>query len=143
MTESIVRRPVVLSVLLGVFVAIAGYALDVLLVREGMPRLGALAQSNLLTGVIAGLAVWLLGVRYRERRQMQANRLQVIDQMNHHVRNALQVIVLYSAVNGELAHEVKNAIERIQWSLQEILTQLGDDADLNFPQPPSRLAKSA
>lgn len=56
-------------------------------------------------------------------------RLEVIRLMNHHVRNSLQVI---SAANsalqrGELATKVEEAVERIEWTLREVLPGLRSD----------------
>jgi hypothetical protein len=43
--------------------------------------------------------------------------------MNHHIRNALQVVTFYarSPDNSEAIAMINDAIHRIEWALQEVL----------------------
>ncbi|MGE5322881.1 MAG: hypothetical protein ACM3SW_08470, partial [Actinomycetota bacterium] len=53
------------------------------------------------------------------------DRLRVIAEMNHHIRNALQVIA-YHAWSAKSEHEIASmneAVNRITWALQEVLPQ--------------------
>jgi hypothetical protein len=62
----------------------------------------------------------------RERRMKVVERLETIDEMNHHIRNALQVISFNAHPESndfELA-EMKRAMNRIQWALREILPRV-------------------
>src|SRR5262249_47723203 len=49
--------------------------------------------------------------------------LKTIELMNHHVRNALNVIVLSTNVHshGELLEGIQTSVSRIDWALREIL----------------------
>jgi hypothetical protein len=78
------------------------------------------ALDDLCGAVIAGL----LAYRYeRSRSRYLTEKLKTIELMNHHVRNALQVIVDSVYVHGhkqQLA-EIHNSVKRIDWALREIL----------------------
>jgi two-component sensor histidine kinase len=53
-------------------------------------------------------------------------RLEVIAEMNHHVRNALQVISLstYSSADQKQLAAIKESVNRIQWALREVLPKM-------------------
>ena len=62
--------------------------------------------------------------RLRTRALLQ--RLVIIREMNHHVRNALQVVIYAAAAhkNDDLAEQVREAVRRIDWALKEVLPEL-------------------
>ena len=66
----------------------------------------------------------------RESRRLRDVQHLVAD-MNHHVRNALQVITYANAtsIDGKFTEQVRDSIERIDWALREVLgeraTRLG------------------
>jgi hypothetical protein len=96
-------------------------------------RLLIAIMSNALIGVGVGLLVLLY-----ERRQRQniIRKLEVIRLMNHHVRNSLQVISFAASApeREEIAEKVKDAVERIEWALREVLPGQRDDIrDLLIP----------
>jgi hypothetical protein len=76
------------------------------------------------TDAALGIAAGLL-VLFYERRQKQnlLKNLEVIRLMNHHVRNSLQVISFVSSApqQEELIVDVRDAVERIEWALREVL----------------------
>jgi hypothetical protein len=119
----------------GVLVFAIGILLDATLIDFGAPRPLTLLFDDLLTGAAAGFAVWL-GLRSEVKRRMEEDhRLQVLDEMNHHVRNALQVMVLCSySIGGQKGEELLQAAKRIQWSLTEVLPKVNFDP---LPPPPS------
>jgi len=83
----------------------------------------ALEISDAITAILIGALVAQLVLMYRQRQQMVQARLQRIAEMNHHVRNALQVIAYWSLADRE-KHQVElvqDAVNRIQWALREIL----------------------
>jgi hypothetical protein len=70
--------------------------------------------------VIAGLLVF----RHEYTRSKYLNeKLKTIEMMNHHVRNALQVIVDSAYVHGhaEQLTQIQDSVKRIDWALREIL----------------------
>jgi 4-amino-4-deoxy-L-arabinose transferase-like glycosyltransferase len=116
-----------------------GILLDALLIDLGAPRMLMLLFDDLLTGVAAGAALWL-ALRSEVRRRQQENyRLLVLDEMNHHVRNALQVMTLCSySIGGEKGEELSKAVQRIQWSLTEVLPKVNFDSP--FPSQSDEFA---
>jgi hypothetical protein len=118
---------------LGTFVVITflGMLMDRLLLTEGIPRFDLLLISNALVGgVAAGLVVaWIY--QQRQRAAFVSGRMRVIAEMNHHIRNALQVIQ-FSTRNQSGEAEVKamrDAVQRITWALREVLPQLMNAED--------------
>lgn len=70
--------------------------------------------------IIAGLLVY----RHEySRSKYLSEKLKTIELMNHHVRNALQVIVdsVYLHGHTKQLHEIENSVKRINWALREIL----------------------
>lgn len=113
------------ATILALLVFIAGLLLDALMIQWGLPRADALVVSNLLTGGVAGVAYWILMIQESKRRAAAMRHIQVIAEMNHHVRNALQVIVYYcSQMEQQPRDEMQHAVERIKWSLTAILPQI-------------------
>ncbi len=109
-------------------VTLVGFVLDRAMTREGVPRPEVLLLTNGLTGIAAGVIVYQLIVAEREQRQLTQQRLETIALMNHHIRNALQVIVCVRARGDEASLEaIRTAIDRIDWALREILPQYGPD----------------
>ena len=96
--------------------------------------------DNILTGIAAGLVV-LLYERWRQREVEK--KLRTIRLMNHHVRNALQII---SAASDHLdgtvpPSTVQGAVRRIEWALREVLpgeSELNDAAAPPNPGTPKK-----
>ena len=113
----------VLVILIAIVVSIVGIAFDLMLVHEGVPRYDLMAVADLLTGIVAGAFFWQARRRERERRQFVRERLRTISEMNHHIRNALQVISFYSEKqqDQETVDMLGKAVNRIEWALSEVL----------------------
>ena len=89
------------------------------LTLENVHGLLALAD-NILSGIIAGFLVLL----YERRRQSELEKkVRTVRLMNHHVRNALQIIssASYSLDMPEQRTTVQDAVRRIEWALREVL----------------------
>jgi hypothetical protein len=117
-------RRVSKSLLVLFLVFLSSYLLEVTLHRGGVPGRDLLLASSLLVGLVAGALVYVLDVRERQRREFVECRLRVIADMNHHIRNALQVITFYSRTGAKQQVDIVEAVERIQWALREVLPQL-------------------
>lgn len=76
--------------------------------------------DNVLVGTVAGLAMLLYE---RQRRRDLRQKAETIRLMNHHVRNALQVIYAasYSLNTEKDTARVCDAVRRIEWALCEVL----------------------
>jgi hypothetical protein len=81
--------------------------------------------DDLLIGVLAGVLVFAYE---RHQHKLILEKMRVISEMNHHVRNALQPI-MYSPYLKEQAEQVRiiqEGTRRIDWALREVLP--GEDA---------------
>jgi len=117
-------RTITKSLIALIVVALSSHFLEVRLHRDGVPTRDLIVVSNLLIGLIAGTLVYVLAVRERQRQAYVECRLRVIADMNHHIRNALQVITFYSRTGEKQEVDIVEAVERIQWALREVLPQL-------------------
>lgn len=113
-----------------VVVFFSSYLLEVTLHHDGVPRQYLLLGCSALVGLVAGALVYVLSIREKQRRAYVECRLRVIAEMNHHIRNALQVITFYSRTGTKQQVGIVEAVERIQWALKEILPQLPDSPEL-------------
>ena len=105
---------------------VVGAGLDRVILHEYESGFTAIELSNSLGGIIAGGLVFRLLQYERERRKRLRQKIAVIADMNHHVRNALQVISFqtYSTADKEQFEAIRDSMERIQWALKEILPRL-------------------
>ena len=85
----------------------------------------ALEISDAITALLIGALVAHMAVLYRQREAYAQARVERIAEMNHHVRNALQVITYWSLEEKEKRQVelVQDAVNRIQWALREVLPQ--------------------
>ena len=107
------------SIALGLCVFLLGSVLEAVLTLYSIHGFLAFVD-NMAAGIAAGLMVFF----YERRRQREIDKkLQTIRLMNHHVRNALQVIsAAASSVDGaEQPTKVQDAVRRIEWALREVL----------------------
>jgi hypothetical protein len=109
--------------LVGIAVAVAAMAFDRMLIHEGVPRWDLMAISNGLTGLVAGALFWKARSMERARREFVRERLHTISEMNHHIRNALQVISFYCyrEQDAQTLEMLRKAVNRIEWALKEVL----------------------
>jgi hypothetical protein len=131
----------------GIFllVTVLGYGFERMLSRDGVSRQLLAAASSALTGlVVAGLFLQLTHNLQNRRRLIQA-RLEVIADMNHHIRNALQVLSYGTATHGKKTETemMRESISRIEWALREVLPGYLPETYVpheSAPQQPSRPA---
>ncbi len=126
-TEESKGRMIWLSVFVTVIVGGAGLGFDRVLLREGVSRLDVMLLSNVLTGAVAALLFYKLEEAARERRAIARQRLHTIAEMNHHIRNALQVITYAVATEQrtESLEMIRSSVDRIEWALRSILPEYG------------------
>ena len=105
-----------LSVLFAISIFTLGIAVDRLVAVSGWLA----GLDDAAAAIAIGLLIYLFE-RHRER--MLLERLQTIALMNHHVRNALQVLAYsqYERDRTRQAQIIRDAILRIDWALREIL----------------------
>jgi hypothetical protein len=147
MFESSRSRDILFFLLIVLVVGAIGVGFDQLLVREGVHRLDIIALSNGLTGIVAGLLYFQITRIERERRARTQERLRTIADMNHHIRNALQIIA-YANLTSDKEKSVeliRSSVERIEWALREVLPgHVPQEANVpsveRLQQPSSRLS---
>lgn len=107
-------------------VTAAGYVADRFLRHEGVPGRDLLLLSDFLVGLVAASLVFVISAYHQHKARLVADRLRVIAEMNHHIRNALQVIAYHtwSAKSEQEIASMHEALNRITWALQEVLPRL-------------------
>jgi hypothetical protein len=125
---------------------VAGFAVVAFLVTELMryllvADLGPYRERIMAEGgsaLILGLLVAkLLQNAYRARQQAEA-RLRVIAEVNHHVRNALELISLsaYITRDEEAIRRISEGVNRIDWALREVLPRESFPQQTEEPRQP-------
>ena len=110
-------RRIGISVGLGLLIAAIGALIEALV--ETHPLVSLQSLDDLAIGVLAGVVVYF----YEQRRYKTVlEKIRVIEEMNHHVRNALQAIswAPYQEQDKQIKL-IRDAVNRIQWALSEIL----------------------
>lgn len=135
-------RSLLKSALALIVVSLSSYVLEVTLHRDGVRSADLLLASSLVVGLVAAALVYMLAVREQRRQAYVECRLRVIADMNHHIRNALQVITFYSRSGAKQQLSMVEAVERIQWALKEVLPQLPESFDGETPSDCSTPSES-
>jgi hypothetical protein len=128
------KRRAIYSFGLGFGIFLLGVALNRLLDKWGVNGATAVID-DLLIGVFFGVLVFAYE---RHQHRVILEKMNVIAEMNHHVRNALQPI-MYSPYLKEQAEQVRiiqEGTRRIEWALREVLPGKG-------PVPPNSQTKPA
>jgi hypothetical protein len=119
--------------LVAIVVSLIGILLDWLLVKEGLPRLDMLIFSNGLTGLFAGGLFWQMAREAKASRDLVAERMKTIAELNHHIRNSLQVIKYLggqkrTGLDAVQLQLINDSADRIEWALRELLPRypIGD-----------------
>jgi uncharacterized membrane protein YbhN (UPF0104 family) len=116
---------ILLTFLCVVLVFIISAGVDILLIRRHEPARLTIELSDGVSSLVIGLLSYKLIRSYQERRVRLRKRLEVISDMNHHVRNALQIIAL--TAHGKDKQEIaaiQESVNRIQWALRELLPKI-------------------
>jgi hypothetical protein len=107
---------------IGVGVFAITVAVELWLFWRGSSSLVMMISSDVIAGLLAGLLNYATVRAVRRRRAMVLHRLKVIAAMNHHVRNALDMMLMSSALREqESAKTISQCTTRITWALEEIL----------------------
>jgi len=91
-----------------------------------VPDIGR-SRERLLAEGLSALIVSLLTAKVvhtsQQRHRLMMARMQVIAEMNHHIRNALSPVSLSvgATENQQLNRVISEAVDRIDWALREIL----------------------
>ncbi|MFZ0284258.1 MAG: hypothetical protein WAL32_03440 [Terriglobales bacterium] len=93
-----------------------------LLVPDLGPRKERWLAEAVSAAIVGGLVAKLANVVHQRHQTMLA-RVQVISEMNHHIRNALMTIAASTELsqNQERMRVISESVNRIDWALREIL----------------------
>lgn len=99
--------------------------------HQGASALPMIAGSNALAAAVTALLVVRISYGAIERREALRQRLHAIADINHHIRNGLEVIQLsaHRTEDQRAVLAISNGVERIEWTLREILGPGGPLAD--------------
>lgn len=103
-----------------VSVAVLAYLSDVYVVTSHPHPMFA-ALDAIILGTLTGAIAWMY---QRRQNRFLMQRLEVIADMNHHVRNHLQVIQYSAYMTRDKEHiqRIEQSLGRIDWALREVLT---------------------
>jgi len=126
---SSVRRALV-GLAVGAFVFLSGGVLDWFVTHQYLPRI-SLTLAGVAVALAVGLLVFQILTDIQQRYQAMLDRLLRVTELNHHIRNALQVIAYNNGLErSERAIQQVNAeVARIESVLREVSAALGDHAD--------------
>jgi hypothetical protein len=115
----------------GAFTFLSGGVLDWFVTRQYLPRI-SLMLAGAAVSLAVGLLVFQLLTDIQERYQAMVGRLRRVVELNHHIRNALQIIAYHNLPErSERAIQQVNAeVVRIESVLREVSAALGDHADI-------------
>src|SRR3954467_5836553 len=88
------RGAIIRSIIVAVLVFLVSSAADLFMFYKHEPARIAIEISDGISSVLIGLLSYQLLRLQQQRREQLRQRLEMIADMNHHVRNALQVISL-------------------------------------------------
>ncbi len=133
---SVTERALV-SLALGGLVFLSGGALDWFVTRQYLPRI-SLVLAGAAIALTVGLLVFQILSDIQGRYQTMLNQLRRIAELNHHIRNALQVIAYYNvpARDERAIHQVNAEVLRIEAVLREVSDALGTHAECSAATVP-------
>ncbi|MGZ4787584.1 MAG: hypothetical protein ACXVZX_03625 [Terriglobales bacterium] len=108
-----------------VLIFLVSSAADWLMLREHETPRFTVELSDAIAAAAIGLLSYQVVRLHQERRQRLRERIEVIAEMNHHVRNALQIISLTATgKDKEEISTIRESVNRIQWALRELLPKI-------------------
>jgi hypothetical protein len=108
--------------LASLLVALAKYLIVVSLLCMGVARHLLQALDAILTGALAAALLWVLLTAVRGRQKQGEQLSKVVADLNHHLRNALQVILASGYLrDSDKAAAILESVERIDINLRTLL----------------------
>ena len=134
--ETVTSSPLRIAAVVGVFALSAGllgYIIHIFVMRMNVSTQAQTGIEAALLCCVAALAPLLLLIAARERRRRVVDDLRRIAQLNHEVRNALQVIVYgeyeSAATPAEHRTAILGSVEQIDKTLRQLFPVIGDRTD--------------
>lgn len=116
------QRVQLVAVAVGLASFLATELMHYLLVPDIGRRWERLLAEGVSALVVAGLTAGFMNAA-NQKQEAALLRMQVISEMNHHIRNALSAISLTtdSIQNQECVRVISESVDRIEWTLREVL----------------------
>ena len=111
------------------------------LVLDRMVSYRAMLASDVAVAVLAGLLLFKVLQDARRHHREVLRQMETIAEMNHHIRNALQVIAYHNVrhpSSDQAMEHVGEAVERIEWALREVLPERRLEEEDELPHEPER-----
>ncbi|MFZ3264713.1 MAG: hypothetical protein WA172_11995 [Terriglobales bacterium] len=120
----------ILSSTIAAAVFLSGGLLDWFVTREYLPRI-SLMLAGAAISLSVGFLIFQILTNIQRRYQMMLDQLRRVAELNHHIRNALQVIAYHNVPDRSegAIQQVNTQIVRIQTALRGVSVALGDDHD--------------
>lgn len=118
----IIPRVIVVSLVVGLVSFLVTELMHRFLVADLGRRWERLLAEGVSAVVVAGLTAGFMDAA-NQRQEAALLRMQVISEMNHHIRNALSAISLTtdSIQNHDCVRVISDSVDRIEWTLREVL----------------------
>ncbi len=113
-----------LAAAIGVILLVASISFDLLLLQREETL--AILISNGLAALLAAILVYTLLAYGRKERRRMLERTEALNEVNHHIRNALQSLAFSAGAlkDRKEGDDISEAITRIQWALLEVLPKV-------------------
>jgi hypothetical protein len=112
---------ILLSLLAGSSVALIGAAFDIVVEAMRVPSLMGHGLDFCLLLTFWTASFWVIFAQIHRRQEAVRKQQQQVAELNHHIRNALAVVLLAQGLPPERAAMVKDAIERIDQTLRQVV----------------------
>ncbi len=125
------------AVLAGVLMGFAMFLVQIAIDRTIGTTRETLWYSDIFMGLVTALVTGLGLLHYRTHMAADRARMRMIAEMNHHVRNAMTAISLsvYAQNDPQLEKTTREAIQRIDWALREVLAHPETLPSRPIPKP--------
>jgi len=123
--QSTIWGAILLACIAAVLIFLISVTADLILVYGHESARFTIEISDGISAVVIGLLSFRVIRLQQQRREYVRQKVEIIADMNHHVRNALQVISL-STHGGDQQEivAVRESVNRIQWALRELLPKI-------------------
>ncbi len=110
---------------IGVLMFFGSVAFDYMLLQHRETPAAILVSNGLVALLAAALVFTLLSYGRQQRRRV-VERLETLNEVNHHIRNALQSLAFAAGglQDRKEGPAISEAISRIQWALREVLPKV-------------------
>ncbi len=119
------RAALLLACAAAIIIFLVSVSADLVLLRDHEPARVTIELSDAIAAFVIGILCYKIFRMEQQRSEYVRQKVEVISDMNHHIRNALQVISLSTHVeNSNEVAAIRQSVDRIQWALRELLPKI-------------------